>query len=90
MKYIMMRVKHKTFTQYVPIIFPNALVHSLVAKAIKTHIGMGRAAVVSAGEIQNGKILPGSTSTTLNLSPVLPRDQDIIDSVDYGGDMLEP
>lgn len=82
----MLQTKVRDLTMHVPIIFPKELIHAQVAKAIiKGCAGMKDAVAVSAGSIDiHGKVERGSGSDTLNLKANLPKDQEIINGIEYG------
>src|SRR4051812_654658 len=87
MKYIMLEQELKDgMLHYVPVIFPNGLVHSDVSESLielanKTFRGQPFK-VVSAGEVRIDSVRTSGNSETLNLeSSVL--DSLIINTIDY-------
>jgi len=93
MKYVMFETTDKSFVQRIPVIFPNNLVHALVADytgvALREH-GLPTK-VVSAGEITwhaDGVRCSGGSSTLGVRS--LPSDARIIEGMDYFHGIIDP
>jgi len=93
MKYVMFETANRSFVQRIPVIFPNSLVHALVADytgvALREH-GYD-VKVVSAGEIRlasNGVHCSGGSSTLGIRS--LPSDARIIEGYEYFHGILDP
>lgn len=80
MKYIMLSTEFTGVTKLVPIIFPDFLVHSMVADAIKPLIS--GSVVVSAGDIQMGVYNCSGASETLGVESK-ESDLGVIDTYDY-------
>jgi hypothetical protein len=68
-----------------PILFPNWMVHALVAEAIKPILQANDASVVSAGECHiNVRSCHGkSTSITPNVASRHEEDEKLINAIDY-------
>lgn len=83
MKYVMFKKVHKEFTQYVPIVFPNIIVHADMAKAMLAGPLAGFV-VHSAGEVSPLDMKPHGESSTLNVKADLPDDERRLLMNDYG------
>lgn len=86
MKYIMLKKEQGLITRFVPIIFPNELVHSYVANALLSSEQLEGFQVHSAGELSSidvGGNISGD-SITLGISSN-PDDARRITMADYGG-----
>lgn len=90
MKYIMLEVPMGTLVERMPIMFPNNLVHSIVAEALLAHPTLKHAKVVSAGEFSSLDLVGVSfhgKSTSLKL--IAREDDDaFLPSLDYGGGII--
>ncbi len=84
MKYIMFVKPIGGIEHYVPVIFPNFLVHSDVAKAVLATDQMKDFKVDSAGEYGPLNGACSGKSDTLNVKAKSPRDEVIISHNDYG------
>lgn len=82
MKYIMVKTKLGEMEALMPIIFPNALTHSLVADAIQAMPGMSSAEIHSAGFIHLRELHCFGESETLEVASS-PQDSAIIIAHDY-------
>ena len=81
MKYIMLQ--NKQTGQKVPVIFPNFLIHSLMAAALTNHpLYSDRLEVISAGECTISCTSVSGGSETLGLS-FGDGDSQVIDMMDY-------
>lgn len=94
MKYIMVEVTHRRkealeFKRRIPIIFPNALTHDLVFKAIAAmeEIVTLSPTVVGAGEITMTADSCNGHSVSLGIG-AHPTDADIINTIDYTGGIV--
>jgi len=81
MKYIVLRVQD----QELPVIFPEQMIHSLVAEALSKMPSMAGAVPVSAGQLSSLDIGSGchGNSTTLGLSSRGVQDDQLIQMMDY-------
>ena len=87
MKYIMVKITGEELDQFVPIIFPNSLVHSEIAKSIKRMIMWDRreggVTIVSAGDYCIMNRTCSGRSETLGLESRGMVDESIINMNDY-------
>jgi hypothetical protein len=90
MKYIMLRLTQGETVRDIPILFPEYLVHSQVASALKTLPGLELAEPVAAGSFSSLGLAPKchGESETLNLS-CRPEDSDNIHLHDYFYGMVD-
>lgn len=83
MKYIMLGINHEELgLRTYPIIFPDNLVHSLVAESIKTHEGLEQAVVISAGSC-NLHVECFGKSDTLKVKSLEKKDSQAINLYQY-------
>jgi len=85
MKYIMIEVE-KPVRRRIPIIFPNDMVHAIVAEAILSKaktMNWQNAKVVSAGDCSVMDVECSGHSSTLKLSSDSFKDERIINNIDY-------
>lgn len=82
MKYIMIEQKLTAgVSRFVPIIFPDTLSHSDIAKAVLPFVDKG--SVASAGDIDDiGRVECSGGSCTLKMASNPERDSDVIRSYD--------
>jgi hypothetical protein len=80
MKYIMF--EHKRTRQNIPVIFPNNVVHAVMAHALKHAEPFNQCALVSAGEYNGATGTCSGHSSTLKLTS-REDDSTIISTMDY-------
>jgi hypothetical protein len=84
MKYVMFKKEMDGMTHYVPIIFPNSLVHDMVAAAVMAMV-IPDYTVASAGECNaNLGAKCYGRSSTLDIDSDPERDSHIVAMNDYG------
>lgn len=87
MKYVMFEIRHDSIVINVPIMFPDSLVHSLVADEMQRVFKKHRwpnARVVSAGSVTGiDDVYTSGESETLGVASRGKRDQRIIENYDF-------
>lgn len=86
MKYIVIKHHFGSMSQETPIIFPEHLVHSIVADALMQSpiLGLRKPEVVAAGEVQLHDAVCSGRSGSLHIDSRGVEDSRLIFGVDYG------
>jgi len=83
MKYIVLGKTDTAVTHEVPIIFPNFMVHSLVADAMLAYPNMQDYKVVAAGDIHPSLLTCSGDSESLGVASRGREDEQLIGSINY-------